>query len=147
MTAILTLTALNALAEPGGIVSNPARAGSQESRPFAYVPGTGGRSTTGGISYIDQEAGGVTQPRTDGFAGAITGPVGAQPRDFTRPGIHSGLIAGERVQGDVGRSSAQHATAVRATTQRASNVPDNGDVIAAFTSPALGNLIRRMRGQ
>lgn len=130
------------------LTTNPIEAGpkptSQRSE-FDLVES--GNSPHGGIGYIDQSVGGFMQPRGDVFAAPTRGIVG--PRQKTAPFdgsfIGKTLVTPNRIQGDVGRAGGQ--TAQRASAQNATAIPDSGDVIAAFTNPALARVINKFRGK
>lgn len=105
------------------------------------------REPRGGITYIHQSVGGVSQPRMDALAGP-TGVGGIRsPRARTQPFngdfIGARAIVASRAQGPVG---AQRSTLVqRATSAGKTNVPDRGDMLAGFTNPALASMLHLFR--
>ena len=112
---------------------------------FEMPVGSDSRSGHGGIDYIDQNIGGVTAPRND----ATVGPIfGIRPASM-RLGAFNGSFIGmrnnpvaSRVAGNVGRSNRASNT-VRANSAQETETIDRGDVLAAFTNPALARLISR----
>lgn len=104
-----------------------------------------GTSPHGGITYIDQAVGGVVGLREDAAAGPVRGILPSRIRSAPLNGdfIGATYIPAGRRQGNVGRRRGD--TVVRANSALSTNLPDNGDVVAAFTNPALAAVLRMFR--
>lgn len=109
-------------------------------------PGELTREPRGGITYIHQSVGGVSEIRHD----ALAGPVGNMPRSprartqpFNGDFIGQRAIVASRAQGPVG---AQRSTTIqRAVSAGKTNLPDAGDMLAGFANPALSAALRLFR--
>lgn len=104
-------------------------------------------SPHGGITYIDQAVGGVSGLRedvqVDGGIGVFSYRSRTQP--FNGDYISARIPFETRDQGYVGlqRSNGAH----RAAMPNMTNLPDSGDVTAAFSNPALSALLTKLRGK
>lgn len=103
-------------------------------------------SPQGGIDYIDQAVGGVSGLREDvqinGGIGVFSYRSRTQP--FNGDFISARIPIETRVQGNVGLQS--NPPSQRANMPNMTNLPDSGDVAAAFSNPALAALLSKMRG-
>ncbi len=106
-----------------------------------------GVSPHGGIDYIDQSVGGVTQARGDAAAGPLRGIRSARQRfqPFNGTFIGKATVVTTRVQGRVGLSN-RASVGVRATSAGLTNLPDQGAVVASFLNPALARVLSRVKG-
>lgn len=100
----------------------------------------------GGIDYIDQAVGGVSGLREDV---AVNGGIGvfsyrSRTQPFNGDYISARIPFGTRTQGYVGLQQAS--SGQRANMPNMTNLPDSGDVSAAFSNPALAALLTKMRG-
>lgn len=124
----------------GPVIPGAKRYTDIESRP--------GRSAQGGISrYIDQDVGGVVQPRVDASAGPLGGIISRAMKfgRFNGDTIGTTTIVPNRVQGEVGRS--RKSTVIqRASSARSTNVPDSERVALAFTNPVASRTLAVLRG-
>lgn len=106
-----------------------------------------GSSPQGGIDYIDQAVGGVMGPREDvdvnGGIGVFSYRSRTQP--FNGDFISARVPVTVREQGYVGRQRGTGAQ--RASMPNMTTLPDSGDVVSAFSNPALSALLSKMRGQ
>lgn len=131
------------------IDTEPERAGVFKLRAFVPLMVAGMGDRTAGISrYINPHDGASLQnePRADVFQGAVEGPVGRYNRSGFNGGFIGGhLVAADRVQGDVGQ--VRRSTVQRARSQNDVTLPDDQAVAAAFTNPAMANMINRLRGK
>lgn len=114
-------------------------------RRAEYDQTRSGRAPHGGITYIDQAVGGVVGLRGDAAAGPIRGILPSRIRSAPLNGdfIGATYIPAGRRQGNVGKRRGD--LTVRANSARETNLPDPGDVTAAFTNPALAAVIRMFR--
>jgi hypothetical protein len=100
----------------------------------------------GGIDYIDQAVGGVSGLREDV---AVNGGIGvfsyrSRTQPFNGDYISARIPFATRDQGYVGLQ--RGGTGQRAAMPNMTNLPDSGDVTAAFSNPALAALLQKMRG-
>lgn len=102
----------------------------------------------GGIDYIDQAVGGVSILREDvqvnGGIGVFGGRSRTQP--FNGDYISARIPFETRDQGYVGLQRGGTGSQ-RAAMPNMTNLPDSGDVAAAFSNPALAALLSKMRGR
>jgi hypothetical protein len=112
---------------------------------FEMPTGTDSRTGHGGISYIEQDIGGVTAPRNDATVGPIFGIRPASMRLGAFNGAFIGMRnnpVGSRVSGNVGRSNrASRITRANATDE--TEITPNNDALKAFNNPGLARLISR----
>lgn len=116
--------------------------------PYALPPAVPGRNARGGINYIDQEAGaGTTGPRSDATVRALNGIIGIRQRRQPMNGdyIARSVPVTTRTTGNVGFRQSQ--AGQRGTAADTTNVPSQGSITAAFTSPALASLVAKIRGK
>lgn len=100
----------------------------------------------GGIDYIDQAVGGVSGLREDV---AVDGGIGvfsyrSRTQPFNGDYISARVPITTREQGYVGAQA--NPPSQRANMPNMTNLPDSGDVSAAFSNPALAALLSKMRG-
>lgn len=125
-------------ATPGGTVQPDAQ--------HAFYGGTvPSHSPQAGINYIDQAVGGISTPRGDTRAAGF-GFRGYRQRFQPFNGMYIGgsIIRANRNQGEVGLQKANLSQRMRAAGQ--TNLPAEGDVQAAWLSPALSNMLAIVRG-
>lgn len=116
--------------------------------PSEYGVTRPGSSPHGGITYIDQAVGGVEVIRedvmTDYGVGVFSHRQRIQP--FQGDYLAAVLPIATENRGYVGAQS-QARGSQRAAMPDMTNIPDRGDVVAAFTNPALSQMLNRMRGR